>query len=347
MKLHQQIVCAVLLSGICAFDAASQAPGCWYAQACYSAGQQPIQVCPGDKICATSWNDTAPSCSICPSGTSCSFSSPPASVSCCTGNWEPCTITTDSEPFAGCCNTATSHCGVDMETGERRCLTDDYPTGPSCPETGHPVGLMFGNTKFNATDFSAATGTSNFAFQRSYSTRGIDWSYDKALDAVPRPFGTGHAGPLSVEWWHNYISVVTVAPPYRNVRLPGGKLLAFKGCTAPCANELAPYSASSLDELETTTTGYVLRRHSGEYLVFEGGSGFAYEEPKQFFLTKILNETGATTTEIIYDTPIEAINPDGGARLCMTGETVSADGGKTNAPSVTTMTKAKYSERSR
>lgn len=180
---------------------------------------------------------------------------------------------------------------------------------------------MRGNSVLDVTDVGFATGVGNFEFRRSYSSRPGDWVSDWVLGELPKPFGTSHVGAENVEWWHNYVSAVTVNSPLVYVRLPGGALTTFVECTAPCANQRSADARSSLDELETTTAGFVLRRSNGEYFVFEGGAYFpANGSPqKQFFLTEILNESGNTTTEVIYETPTEAISPDGGIGRCFLG----------------------------
>ena len=143
---------------------------------------------------------------------------------------------------------------------------------------------------------------------RSYTSNDQTWSYASALAGLPKPFGSSPTNVNSLKWWHDYFSYVHVTGITGNrwdVRMPGGRLVSFWGCTSTgCWANPVPGNQSAKERLQKTATGFVLIERGGRELHFSspwtpvGGS-----VPNHHFLTIVRNPTG-------YDETLSYLLPD-------------------------------------
>ncbi len=105
-------------------------------------------------------------------------------------------------------------------------------------------------------------------------------------EILPKPFGSAPDYKGSLNWAHNFYSMVTVMPSRWVVKTPEGETLSFKPCTAPCRTELLENSADRMDSLELSGTTFTLHRDGAPRLVYADSLDIS-NTFRRVFLTRI------------------------------------------------------------
>ncbi|WPB73038.1 RHS repeat-associated core domain-containing protein [Archangium violaceum] len=181
--------------------------------------------------------------------------------------------------------------------------------GPKCMcstlAIGDPVNIASGTSFERIEDTRVADGINTLTFERTFSSRGDEWIYDAPLAGVPKPFGASPKNPESVEWWHNWLSVVVEHQYYWSVRDGNGQLLRFNPCSGslPCEAAPAEGNISRKERLKRTSTGYELMLEGGTRHVFEALFVPAGGERNRYFLSRILSPGGVVLANLTYTQP--------------------------------------------
>ncbi len=102
------------------------------------------------------------------------------------------------------------------------------------PMKGDPFGIARGEGRYSRVDFSLSTPAGPVSFERHYVTDPEIWRTPEPLGGlygtfVPSPFGS--ADGSSLQWWHNYYSMVTpLSWGGWAVHLPSGEVAVYKYC---------------------------------------------------------------------------------------------------------------------
>lgn len=265
-----------------------------------------------------------------------------AGASCCGPSSVPCAA---EKEFGGgtngsCCAGLYPRCGV--ENGRTSCVASDgcnegdtncRPVPPdagspprcddeccSLPGLGDPIDPARGTSFLRAVDFELKGPQAPLKFIRTYSGYPDYWTEDQALHNVPKPFGGASRAPWrSLEWWHNYLALVTEDRQIWNVRARDGSLLRFKKCSdgVPCWAEPFHENRSLPDRFRRVDGGFELWQANGERLVFDkphfsGLNGTS----TRYFLGAVVAVDGTPIVEVAYQQPPHSNPIDGG---CYTG----------------------------
>ncbi|EPX57569.1 hypothetical protein D187_004913 [Cystobacter fuscus DSM 2262] len=167
-----------------------------------------------------------------------------------------------------------------------------------------PVNLASGSSFEQVKDLSVGDGLTTLSFERTFSSRGDEWIYDAPLVGVPKPFGGSPNNPESVEWWHNWLSVVVEHQYYWSVRTPDGGLLRFLPCAgSTCEAVPAQGNQSRPERLKRTPTGYELRQSDGTLLVYESLFLSPREGRRRYFLSRVVSGAGINLAQLNYAQP--------------------------------------------
>ncbi|WP_395847605.1 RHS repeat-associated core domain-containing protein [Cystobacter fuscus] len=167
-----------------------------------------------------------------------------------------------------------------------------------------PVNLASGSSFEQVKDLSVGDGLTTLTFERTFSSRGDEWIYDAPLVGVPKPFGGSPNNPESVEWWHNWLSVVVEHQYHWSVRTPDGGLLRFLPCAgSTCEAVPAQGNQSRPERLTRTPTGYELRQSDGTLLVYESLFLAPREGRRRYFLSRVVSGAGINLAQLNYAQP--------------------------------------------
>jgi RHS repeat-associated protein len=179
---------------------------------------------------------------------------------------------------------------------------------------GDPVNTAQGTSFARVVDVEIPGSAGTLKFARRYSSNPLEWAHDGPLAGAPKPFGASLAQPHSVQWWHEYLSVVVMSGNRWSVRDREGRLLRFYACSGvPCQAEPGFGNKSIRERLQRTATGFVLVTAEGERLVFEAPFAPASGGVDRYFLSRILSQQGATTATLSYRQPADMLCPAGAA----------------------------------
>ncbi|MCY1078983.1 RHS repeat-associated core domain-containing protein [Archangium lansingense] len=197
---------------------------------------------------------------------------------------------------------------------------DREPNGgppPSfCSETNEfdPVNIVTGTSFERVQDVVVADSVTTLSFERTFSSRGDEWTHDGPLMDAPKPFGASTSSKDSVEWWHNWLGVVVEHRDYWSVRDREGRLLRFTPCAGvPCQAALSQGNASQRERLWRTATGYELVQADGSRLAFEARFVPVSGGRNRYFLSRVVSPVGVALATLSYAVPAVAGCPQGGA----------------------------------
>ncbi|WP_082207339.1 RHS repeat-associated core domain-containing protein [Corallococcus macrosporus] len=147
-------------------------------------------------------------------------------------------------------------------------------------------------------------------FKRFYTSNPQTWLTDEPLVGVPKPFGASLADADSVEWWHEYLSLVRLNGNVWSVWRPGGGVSHFDACSGtPCIAQPHWSNSSISERLQRTAQGFVLKSGSGESLYFEAPFVSAgATQADRFFLTEMKNAAGITRLSLGYAPPAVSVS---------------------------------------
>ncbi|WP_434390255.1 RHS repeat-associated core domain-containing protein [Melittangium boletus] len=167
-----------------------------------------------------------------------------------------------------------------------------------------PVNIATGTSTERIEDARYTDSLGTLTFERMFSSRANEWIYDAPLVGVPKPFGASPVSPDSVEWWHNWLSVVVEHQFHWSVRTREGGLLRFLPCTGvTCEAAPADGNASRPERLKRIVGGYELRQADGTRLVYTSRYVATAGGRNRYFLTKILSSTEKELAALTYATP--------------------------------------------
>ncbi len=196
-------------------------------------------------------------------------------------------------------------------------------SGPKCRCDGtnlfDPVNIVTGTSYERIKDVEVFDEVATLSFERTFSSRGDEWVHDSPLVGVPKPFGASPGNAGSVEWWHNWLSLVVEHQQHWSVRDRDGRLLRFTPCAGvPCQASLTEGTPSHHERLWRTASGYELVQADGSRLVFEGRFVAAPGGRNRYFLSRVVSSTGVDQALLTY-----AVPPVGG---CPQGASGSSPG---------------------
>ncbi|WP_410477871.1 RHS repeat-associated core domain-containing protein [Myxococcus sp. MxC21-1] len=183
---------------------------------------------------------------------------------------------------------------------------------------GDPVYLLEGSSFVPVTDVEIPGALGSLMFRRFYTSSPEMWRTEAPLVGVPKPFGASLASADSVEWWHEYLSLVRVNDndDVWSVWHPGGGVSHFVACSGVPCTAAPHWSNSSIPErLQRTTQGFILKHNSGETYHFEAPFVSAgATQAERYFLTAVKTATGGTRLSLSYAPPsVSASCPAGAA----------------------------------
>ncbi|WP_146210166.1 RHS repeat-associated core domain-containing protein [Vitiosangium sp. GDMCC 1.1324] len=190
--------------------------------------------------------------------------------------------------------------------------------GPKCACGGtnkfDPVNIVTGTSFERVQDVEVADSVTTLSFERTFSSRADEWGTDAPLLGVPKPFGASVSNPNSVEWWHNWLSLVMEHANFWSVRDRDGRMLRFTPCTGgvPCQAAPSQSNPSQRERLWRTASGYELVQEDGSRLVFEARFVPADGGRNRYFLSRVQSPTGVVLATLNYAAPALANCPWGG-----------------------------------
>ncbi|WP_309897492.1 RHS repeat-associated core domain-containing protein [Archangium sp.] len=180
--------------------------------------------------------------------------------------------------------------------------------GPKCKCTAtnalDPVNMASGTSYERVEDVRFSDGLTSLRFERTFSSRANEWIFDAPLVGVPKPFGASPNNPESIEWWHNWLSLVVEHQYYWSVRDGDGQMMRFTPCTGvPCEAFPTEGNISRTERLKRTATGYELLNQDGSRHIFEARFVAKVGGRNRYFLSRVLSKTGLTLANLSYTLP--------------------------------------------
>ncbi|WP_155893869.1 RHS repeat-associated core domain-containing protein [Cystobacter fuscus] len=232
------------------------------------------------------------------------------------------------EPDGGNGSPGNEICHDEVDNNHNGEVDEDCPPGeldgggpPDCVgqccelSVADPVNIATGTSSEVIEDLRITDGLTTLTFERVFSSRADEWIYDAPLVGVPKPFGASPVQPQSVEWWHNWLSVVVEHQHHWSVRTRQGGLLRFLPCTGgvPCEARPVEGNASRSERLTRTATGYELRHADGTRSIYDARFVASTGSRNRYFLSRWLSPTGKALANLSYAVPDDATGCPQGA----------------------------------
>lgn len=232
---------------------------------------------------------------------------------------------------------------------------------PPNQTVGDPVDVVNGATFEQYVDFTLHGSSVEVPFRRSFTSYSEVWgdryvankTSVSTLENVPKPFGSSYPDAHSLNWWHNFYSLVSIDPTNSTqnwmVHDRSGANEIFDGCTGtPCwatnvsHNDFGAFSSTMGQRnrlYHAATDEYRLYDGAGWILIY-GSSGKFVPQPDsvgvvttRYFLTEMDRDDGRKMATIAYSLPVIMI---GGVNVCPAGASGTASG----VPYISTITTA-------
>ncbi|MBI3182441.1 MAG: RHS repeat-associated core domain-containing protein, partial [Myxococcales bacterium] len=164
------------------------------------------------------------------------------------------------------------------------------------------------------TDVRIQSYPRSFELRRTYDSHTHTWEVDDVVKGVPKPFGSSPSNSDSLQWWHDYYSLIKAQPFLWSVRDTDGRLFSFEPCSgSPCWAARHASNMSVPERLQSTDAGFVLVRADGHRLAFEAPWATAPNSVDRHFLSRIENGQGVTLATVSYALPVGLSCPRGDA----------------------------------